>query len=123
MTLTGAGGSGKTRLAQELMAALRDAFQGAVWFVPLADLSDPGLIPDKLREALELPRLAAAEPLEQVAEFLSSSRFAGAHLLLLVLDNLEQLLPGAAAVLVTLLGRAERLRLPGHLPPAAGLAR
>jgi hypothetical protein len=70
-TLTGPGGSGKTRLALEAAARLREALDGAVWFVPLADLSDPRRIVDAIHAALALPRLPQAEPLEQIAEALS----------------------------------------------------
>jgi predicted ATPase/DNA-binding SARP family transcriptional activator/class 3 adenylate cyclase len=107
VTLTGPGGSGKTRLAQELSARLRERLRDAVWFVSLVDLSDPGLIPDKVREAMRLLRSPQVEPLEQVAAFLAQAR----QPVLLVLDNLEHLLEGGTAVVQTLLGRVGTLTL------------
>jgi predicted ATPase len=65
ITLTGPGGSGKTRLAVETAGQLEDTFGEAIWFVPLADLSDARLIPHTLTRALHLPRSPGAEPLEQ----------------------------------------------------------
>jgi class 3 adenylate cyclase len=56
VTLTGAGGSGKTRLALEAARQLVEPLRGAVWFVPLADLSDARLIADTMQNALRLPR-------------------------------------------------------------------
>ncbi len=88
MTLTGAGGTGKTRLAIEVAKQLVESLQGAVWFVPLADISDAKLIVDALLEALHIPRSANVEPLEQVVEVLSRQPA------LVVLDNLEHLLQG-----------------------------
>jgi predicted ATPase/DNA-binding SARP family transcriptional activator len=86
VTLTGAGGSGKTRLAIEVGERLRDGFSGGVWFVPLVDIADPRLIPDAVRDALRLPRSPGVEPLEQVIDALSQQPA------LLILDNVEHLL-------------------------------
>jgi predicted ATPase len=86
ITLTGAGGSGKTRLAIEVAQRLKEELNGAVWFAPLADLSDPRFIADALRDALCLPRSPTVEPLEQVIGALSKQPS------LLVLDSLEHLL-------------------------------
>ncbi len=106
LTLTGPGGTGKTRLALEVAHRLTEAFSGAVWLVPLADLPDARLIPDAVANALRLPRSSQAEPLEQVIETLSLQRS------LLVLDNFEHLTGGegaAAALVRTLLVRAPTL--------------
>jgi hypothetical protein len=56
VTLTGPGGSGKTRMALETAICLRERFEGSVWLVPLLDLADPSLIADRIRAAPRLPR-------------------------------------------------------------------
>jgi predicted ATPase/DNA-binding SARP family transcriptional activator len=86
VTLTGPGGSGKTRLALEIARQLQERFGGAVWFVSLADTTDAGLLPDKLLQALRLERSAHDEPFAQTVAFLSRQPS------LLILDNFEQLL-------------------------------
>jgi predicted ATPase len=90
LTLTGPGGTGKTRLSLEVAQRLADAFEGAVWFAPLADLSDPHSIPDAVLDALRLPRSPQRAPLDQVVEHLAKQPAA-----LLVLDNFEHLVEAA----------------------------
>jgi predicted ATPase/DNA-binding SARP family transcriptional activator len=103
LTLSGPGGSGKTRLAIEVASRLLEPFSGAVWFVPLADVSDAGRIVSAVQEALQLPPLSEKEPLEQVTEALSKQSC------LLVLDNFEQVVEEGAAVVQTLLARIPTL--------------
>jgi predicted ATPase/DNA-binding SARP family transcriptional activator/class 3 adenylate cyclase len=103
VTLTGAGGSGKTRLALEAASRLTEAYRGAVWFVPLADLPEPSLLPGAVADALRLPRLAGAEPVEQIAELLRGYRA------LLVLDNFEHLVEEGAPLVWRLLERIPTL--------------
>jgi len=103
VTITGPPGSGKTRLALELAGQLLEEFGGAVWFVPLQDLTDAGLIVDSVLEALGLSRLPGVEPLGQLAEALSRQRS------LLVLDNFEQLVEGGALEVRRLLEQVSSL--------------
>jgi predicted ATPase len=103
VTLTGSGGSGKTRLAVEVARGLVEEFQGAVWFVSLADLSDARLIVESVRDALRLPRSPSMDPLEQVVAAL------GRQPALLLLDNFEHLLIHGAALVRDLLERVETL--------------
>ncbi|HZO90449.1 MAG TPA: tetratricopeptide repeat protein [Chthonomonadaceae bacterium] len=91
ITLLGPGGAGKTRLALEVAGRLKGAFQGAAWVVPLADLADPGLIPQAILEALRQPRAQNVEPLDQIVALLERQPS------LLILDNLEHLLGEDAA--------------------------
>ena len=86
VTVTGLGGAGKTRLALEMVRYLSPKYDGALWFVPLADVSHPGQIGDAIIEALAIPRSTQAQPLEQLADFLQSYPAA-----LLILDNFEHL--------------------------------
>lgn len=89
VTLTGPGGVGKTRLALRAAHELASGFPDGVWFVGLADVTDPRLVPQTIAEALGIEDsggdLAAA-----LREHVSSRR------LLLVLDNLEQVLDAAS---------------------------
>jgi predicted ATPase/DNA-binding SARP family transcriptional activator len=119
VTLTGPGGTGKTRLALEAAARVRQRFEGTLGFVPLVDLSDSGLIAGQILDALRVPRSSGTPPFEQVVAVLSSSGSLrqstpgpspGAPALLL-LDNFEHLLPEGAAVVQALLERVETLSL------------
>lgn len=103
ITLTGPGGSGKTRLALEVARQVVPSLGGAVCFVPLADLTDTGRIIDTVRDALRLAPSPHLSPMEQIEEHLSSQRS------LLVLDNFEHLVEHGAALVTTLLGRIRSL--------------
>ena len=104
VTLTGPGGSGKTRLALEAARQLLGTFRGAVWFVPLCDLRDAEGVPSAIAAALKLPCGPDSAPLGPVLAFLSHQPS------LLVLDNMEQVLEGAAPVVQDLLERAPTLQ-------------
>lgn len=86
VTLTGPGGMGKTRLALEIARQELERYCGAVWFVPLASVTDPALLPQSVCSALRLPNSAQTEPLDQIVEALSQQPS------LLILDNFEQLM-------------------------------
>jgi predicted ATPase/Tfp pilus assembly protein PilF len=88
LTLTGPGGSGKTRLSLQAAAAAADDYDRGVWWVPLASLVDPALV-----------ETAAAQALGS-KDTLSAT--VGDRRLLLVLDNFEHLLEAAAAVAETI---------------------
>lgn len=97
VTLTGAGGSGKTRLALEAAAERVDEFRGGVFWVPLAAVNDTALIESTIAQAIGAQGGLAAH--------IDEKR------MLLLLDNLEQLLPGAAAPLAALVAACPNLRL------------
>jgi predicted ATPase/class 3 adenylate cyclase len=88
VTLTGPGGSGKTRLALQAAAESVEQYGDGVWFVSLGALRDPRLIEPTIARVLGGP--------DDLPEFLTGKRT------LLVLDNLEQLLPGAADIVARL---------------------
>lgn len=98
LTLTGLGGTGKTRLALQVASQVREAETRLVCFAPLADIADADLIAETIRTALLLPT-SAAEPLDQIGESLDGCPA------LLVLDNFEQLVETGAAVVHSLLER------------------
>ena len=62
LTLTGTGGIGKTRLAQQAAAEVLDAYRDGVWFVDLAPLRDPALVPSALAQVLQVKE-SAGQPL------------------------------------------------------------
>ncbi|MDT9693451.1 BTAD domain-containing putative transcriptional regulator [Streptomyces sp. P9(2023)] len=123
VTLTGPGGSGKTRLAEEaaLAAPAPDdgspdgaGSPGAAWLVELAPLDDPADVPGavlsalRLRETHLISREGQApqdDPTHRLVEHLASRS------LLLVLDNCEHVIDAAAALAETLLTRCPRLRV------------
>src|SRR5215204_5018152 len=89
VTLTGPGGTGKTRLALAVAAEALDAFPDGVWFVDLAPLTDPALVLPGIASVLGV-RESGGQALSQTVEaFVASKR------LLLVLDNFEQVLDAA----------------------------
>jgi predicted ATPase/DNA-binding CsgD family transcriptional regulator len=92
LTLTGPGGVGKTRLALQVADAMSTAFPDGVWFVPLAPISDPALVPATIARVLDVREAGWASVAEQLRAFLREKR------LLLVLDNFEQVVEGASAV-------------------------
>ena len=104
LTLSGVGGTGKTRLALQAAADLVDEFEHGVFFVPLAALSDPALVLPAIAQTFDV-REAAGRPLhDQLKEYLREKE------MLLVLDNFEQVIDAAPAV-GDLLSAAPRLKV------------
>ncbi len=105
ITLTGAGGSGKTRLALQVATDLVDAFKDGVWWVELAPLRDEMLVPNVIAKAVGV-RESPSEPLsETIASYLRSRNS------LLVLDNCEHVLAASAQLATTLLSAAANLKI------------
>ena len=88
VTLTGPGGSGKTRLALQAAAAAADDYDHGVWWVPLSSLADPTLVEDAAAQALGSKDTLSAAVRDKR--------------LLLVLDNFEHLLDAAPGVAETI---------------------
>ncbi len=104
LTLTGPGGTGKTRLAVEAAAAAAEDFPDGVRFVSLAPLRDPAALAAALCAGLGVAETPTRTPIEAL------QRIFGARRSLLVLDNLEQVVE-AAPVLAELLARCPGLKL------------
>jgi len=104
LTLTGPAGIGKTRLAQEIALQTAAARAHGACFVPLAGVEHIDDVPAAIADALELPLTGKESPLRQLTGFLHEKQ------LLLVLDNFEHLLPGAA-LLTDILERTPGLRV------------
>ena len=103
LTLTGPGGTGKTRLSLAVASEVTAANPGGVWFVPLAAVTEPELIASSIATAVGL--LAPARtPLQRVIEHF------GDRTALIVLDNFEQVVAGATVVAEILRG-APKLRM------------
>jgi predicted ATPase/class 3 adenylate cyclase len=91
LTLTGPGGTGKTRLSLALAGDCADRFPDGAWFVPLAPVSDPELVPSAIGAALGI-LTANRPPAERIRDHLRDRSA------LLVLDNFEQVVDGAPVV-------------------------
>jgi predicted ATPase/class 3 adenylate cyclase len=92
LTLTGAGGTGKTRLALQVAAELLPSHPDAVWLVDLAPLADPDLVPQTVAAALGVREAPGKPLLQTVVETLKPKR------LLLLADNGEHLLADCAGL-------------------------
>ena len=92
VTLTGPGGSGKTRLCIALAAAVASDYRDGVYFVPLAPIRDPGLVPSTIAQSIGLQDARDRPLMEHLVSQLRDRQ------LLIVLDNFEHLLAGAPVV-------------------------
>jgi predicted ATPase/class 3 adenylate cyclase len=92
LTLTGPGGTGKTRLSLQLAADVADAFADGVWFVALEPVRDPAFVATRIADALNLVESASRSARDLVADWLAERHA------LLVLDNFEQVIEGAPLV-------------------------
>lgn len=94
ITLLAPGGMGKTRLALAAAEALLEQFSDGGWFAPLAPLTSPEYIVPAIIEAVRCPMLADERtPMERLCDFLRHKQ------LLLILDNFEHLVEGAASII------------------------
>ena len=105
VTLTGAPGAGKTRLAVHVAAGSGRAFPGGVWMVDLASLDDPGKVAQTVVEALEVPDHSARPPEDKLVDHLRD------RLALVLLDNCEHVLDEAARLTARLLRSCPRVHV------------
>ncbi len=96
-TLTGAGGAGKTRLAVQIAGQLAGEFAGGIWYVDLAPITDPELVPTTAARALGLPDQPGRSTMDTLTRFIADRQ------MLVVLDNCEHLLDACAELMVALL--------------------
>jgi predicted ATPase/class 3 adenylate cyclase len=104
LTLTGPGGTGKTRLSLQIAAELMDQFADGVFFVPLSAVHDAQLVPSAIAQALAISTTGSRRPIDALLDHVREKR------ILLVLDNFEQVLE-AAPIATQLLEGSTGLRV------------
>ncbi|HEX7976920.1 MAG TPA: LuxR C-terminal-related transcriptional regulator [Anaerolineales bacterium] len=105
LTLTGVGGSGKTRLALEVASHMLKGFLGGVWLVELAALSDPEFVPQITASVLGVREAPGRDLIETLVDYIKSRHT------LLVLDNCEHLITACAQLAEKLLKACPNLRI------------
>ena len=115
VTLTGAGGCGKTRLALQVANEVVDQFGDGVWMVDLAPLSEPDLVTNAVASVLRVQEGSERSIVEVLSDYLRSRQ------LLLVLDNCEHLIAACAGLAETLLQAAPDLRILATSREALGI--
>ena len=100
VTLTGAGGVGKTRLAVQIAGQLAGEFADGVWYVDLAPITDPDVVPIAVARALGLPDQPGRSTMDTILRFVADRH------MLVVLDNCEHLLDASAELIMALVGAA-----------------
>src|SRR5207249_1426002 len=104
VTMTGSGGTGKTRLALQVAAELVDGFGDGVYLVPLAAIRDPTLVVPTISQAIGVKESGGQPLLDSLKGHLREKQ------MLLLLDNFEQVVP-AAPLIGELLASAPRLKV------------
>ena len=105
ITLTGSGGTGKTRLALQVAAKALPFFTDGVWLVSLAPLADPDRVPQVTASAIGMHELPQTESIPALRQFID-----GKHILL-ILDNCEHLVGAVAELVFALLQACPRLHI------------
>jgi predicted ATPase/class 3 adenylate cyclase len=105
LTVVGVGGIGKTRLSLQIAADAQDAYPDGVWFVELAPIVDPGLVPKTVAKALGVNQDPDTPLMDTISAYLCSRR------VLLVLDNCEHLIGACARLADALLRASPALRI------------
>jgi predicted ATPase/class 3 adenylate cyclase/DNA-binding CsgD family transcriptional regulator len=105
VTLTGAGGAGKTRLAIEVAARMTSQFSDGVWYADLAPVTHPEVVPVAVARALGLPD----QPGRSITDTLL--RFVRDRHMLLVLDNCEHLLEASAGLVTEMLAACSKIAI------------
>ncbi len=116
VTLTGAGGAGKTRLSLELAAASLDRFSDGVWLAELAPVATTDLIPQTLLSMFNLREDSHRGALQVLIDHLRGKSA------LLLLDNCEHLVEGCAQIADQLLSACPKLRILATSREALGIA-
>ena len=105
VTLTGAGGIGKTRLSIQVASREENDFPNGIWLVEFAPISDPALVPQVILTTLSLSEQTGRSPLRTLSDFLQAKRA------LLILDNCEHLITACAQICNDLLTQCPKLKI------------
>jgi predicted ATPase/class 3 adenylate cyclase len=105
LTLTGPGGTGKTRLSLQVAADVLDRFPHGVWLIELATISDPALVPEAIANAVEIREEHGRSAAETLVAALRPRQ------LLLVLDNCEHLIGACAQMVAQVLRRCPGVKV------------
>ena len=105
VTLTGAGGAGKTRLAIQVAAETAAEFADGVWYVDLAPITDPDVVQVTVARALGLPDQPGQQTIDVLLRFIRDRQ------MLILLDNCEHLLDASAELIAGLLAGSPALTL------------
>jgi predicted ATPase len=116
LTVTGPGGTGKTRLSLQLAADVLEAFSDGVWLVELAPLADPTLVTQTIASTLGVREQPGRTILDALLNYVRTKT------MLLILDNCEHLIETCAHLADSLLRAAPRLKLLASSREALGIA-
>ncbi|MBI5879661.1 MAG: tetratricopeptide repeat protein [Chloroflexi bacterium] len=116
LTLTGSGGTGKTRLSLQVAAEVLDKYRDGVWFVELAPLADPVLVPQTVASVLGVREQPGRPMLAALSDWLQTKQ------LLLILDNCEHLLDACAKLADAVLHASRETRILTSSREALGIA-
>ncbi len=105
LTLTGTGGTGKTRLSLQVAADLLEQFHDGVWFVEFATITDPALVVETVAAAVDLRQEAERPLAATLTSFFRNKQ------LLLILDNCEHVVGACARLAESLLRSCAQLRI------------
>ena len=115
VTLTGSGGTGKTRLSLQVAAEMLENFSYGVWFVELAPLTDPGLISQTILSTIGIVDRRSKNPVDLLKEYLQDRQ------ILILLDNCEHLIDACARLANDLLNAAPGLKILASSREALGV--
>ena len=118
VTLTGSGGTGKTRLSLQVAAEVLDSFPDGVWFLEFAPITDPALVPNALASLLGLRE--SSETKQSISELICS--YLQSRKALLVFDNCEHLIEACAKLTDQILRSCKEVRILASSREALGVA-
>ena len=116
VTLVGPGGTGKTRLSLQVAAEALGEYPQGIWFIELAALSDPELVPQAILSAMSVSEQKGKSALETLADYLRDKA------LLILLDNCEHLIEACAQTVQVILNAAPNVKVLASSRETLGLS-